>query len=72
MKTWEFDLLVQQKMQENSQWRKGQATFFVAWEHIGEKLNSVLGTDKDPFYGDDRIPAFMSYLINNGFFNEGE
>jgi hypothetical protein len=68
MKQWEFDILVVQKMQDNPQYRKGQAAFLVAWEHIGEKLNVVIGTDKDPHYSDDRLPAFMVHLIDNGFF----
>ena len=68
MRHWEFDILVMQKMAENPQWRKGQATFLVAWDHVGEKINSVLGTKNDPFYSDDRIPDFMVYLTDNGFF----
>jgi hypothetical protein len=57
-------------MLENPQWREGQAIFLVAWDHAGEKINTVLGTDKDPFYSDDRIQDFMVYLVDNGFFNE--
>lgn len=67
----EFARLVSEKMENNPAYRKGQATFLVAWDHAGEKLNSVLGTDKDPFYTDDSIPDFMVYLIESGFFNGG-
>ena len=67
----DFARLVAEKMEKNPPYRKGQATFLVAWEQLGEKLNSVLGTDKDPHYTDDNIPAFMVYLVENGFFNEG-
>lgn len=70
MKAWEFEILIQQKMQENPQWRKGQAAFLVAWEHVGDKINSVLYTQNDPFYNDNRLPDFMVYLTNNGFFSE--
>lgn len=64
----EFARLVTDKMEKNPPYRKGQATFLVAWEHLGEKLNVVLGTDKDPFYTDESIPAFMIHLLENGFF----
>ena len=70
MKIWEFDILVMQKMAENPQWRKGQAAFLVAWDHVGEKINAVLGSTNDPFYNDDRLPDFMIYLTDNGFFEE--
>jgi len=68
MKRWEFDVLVTQKMQSNPQYRKGQAAFLVAWEHIGEKINIIIGSEKDPHYSDDKLPAFLVYLHDNGFF----
>ena len=68
MKIWEFDILVMQKMQENPQYRKGQATFLVAWQHNPTLIDSVLGTEKDPHYSDTRISAFLVYLHDNGFF----
>jgi len=68
MKRWEFDVLVTQKMQSNPQYRKGQAAFLVAWEHVGEKINIIIGSEKDPHYSDDKLPAFLVYLHDNGFF----
>ena len=66
----EFNQLVQQRLVENPHWRKGQATFLVAWDHFTGRLQPIITTDRDPFYSDDKIQDFMVYLVDNGFFNE--
>ena len=66
----EFNQLVQQRLVENPHWRKGQATFLVAWDHFTGRLQPIITTDRDPFYSDDKIQDFMVYLVDNGFFSE--
>lgn len=47
------------------EWRKGQ-TLFNALENVRPDLSvKVRTTDLDPFYRDDRIPAFTDWLYAN-------
>ena len=66
----EFNDAVQVKMNNMPQCRRGQATFLVAWDHAGERINSIVGSDRDPFYNDDRVPEFLVYLVENNFFSD--
>lgn len=70
----EFNRLVSNKMRECPEWRYGQALFNVAWEHFKDKISSggVIGGDRDPFYSDERIPAFLCFLIDSGCFGSEE
>jgi hypothetical protein len=43
-------------------WRLGQTYFNILARVRPELAESVRGTMNDPFYLDDRIPAFLSYL----------
>lgn len=40
-------------------WRKGQLYFNCLHNMDPELANELRGSDKDPFYRDDRIPAFL-------------
>jgi hypothetical protein len=42
--------------------RRGQAMFNVACDLDRLALDQLRGTDLDPFYRDERIPAFVAYL----------
>ena len=68
MKTWEFDAKVANHCKKHPSQRVGQAIFNVAWETLGQRLNPIIGTNKDPFFVDDNIQAFYSYLNDSGFF----
>jgi hypothetical protein len=66
----EFNDEVQVRMTKHRDCRTGQAMFLVAWDHVGEKINHILGSDRDPFYNDERIPEFLVYLVDNNFFSD--
>lgn len=42
--------------------RRGQIHFNVLHEMSLELANSFRGGDMDPFYSDDKIPAFLDHL----------
>jgi hypothetical protein len=70
MTTWQFEAMVNSHMKTHPDQRKGQVMFNLAWHHIGDKINYILDTSRDPFYNDDNIPKFMEYLTENNFFSE--
>ena len=70
MTTWQFEAMVKNHMKTHPDQRKGQAMFNVAWDHIGDKVDYILGSEKDPYYKDENIPVFMEYLTENNFFSE--
>lgn len=40
-------------------WRKGQSYFNCLWNMDTELANELRGSDKDPFYSDDKIADFL-------------
>lgn len=70
----EFNSLVSDKRRECPEWRYGQALFNVAWEHFKEQISGggIIGSDRDPFYDDGRIPAFLCFLFDSGCFGSEE
>lgn len=42
--------------------RRGQFMFNTLYKHYPAIANRLHGTEFDPFYVDDRIPDFISYL----------
>ena len=70
MTTWQFHAAVKNYMNKRPEQRKGQAMYNVAWHYLGNKLDSIIGTDKDPFYNDKNINAFVAHLTDNNFFSD--
>lgn len=49
--------------------RRGQAYWNIACEQgllSAEEMRQMNHTDLDPFHDDDRIPAFFTWLVENG------
>jgi hypothetical protein len=57
-----FHTLVEDARLSYPEWREGQTLFNVACDLDRLTLDQVRGTDLDPFYRDERIPAFTAYL----------
>ena len=55
----QLHIKVQNKPEE---WRLGQAYFNYAEELYPEETNQLRGTDKDCFYCDELVPAFLDEL----------
>lgn len=72
MKIWEFDIRVHQMMGENRYWRHGQTAYNAASDLFSGRVdvNSVNGTEADPFYNDKNLPAFMKFLSDSGAFDD--
>ena len=45
-----------------AEWRLGQAYFNYAYQMFPKETDKLLGTDKDCFYLDERIPIFLDAL----------
>lgn len=50
---------VQYSLRVNKQWRLGQAMFNTLRIRHPELANHVRASDKDPFYNNTKIPAFL-------------
>ena len=65
MKTYtieELENFVTESSIEYPNWRKGQLYFNCLYSMDPELANELRGSDKDPFYRDDRIPAFLEII----------
>lgn len=63
MKLWDFTASVDNRRRNHPDQRMGQVTFNVAYECFGSKINSAISTNIDPFFDDDNLPRFYSYLL---------
>ena len=64
----EFNDLVQKYREKNPHVRKGQAMFNLAWKHFDGMAYRVIGYEGiDPFYKDANIPAFINFLVKEGY-----
>lgn len=55
----DLNIAVQNKPKE---WRLGQAYFNYAYQMFPNETNKILGSDKDCFYRDELVPAFLEEL----------
>jgi hypothetical protein len=55
------DFVVECEM-EYPRWRKGQVYFNCLWGLDPVLANEIRGGDNDPFYRDDKIPAFLKVV----------
>jgi len=56
-------ILESERMQkEHSDWREGQCYFNALYKHFPEVANDIRGTEKDPYYWDDRY-KIMTLMI---------
>ena len=63
MKKWkEFFDLFYKVFEDNPQLRLGQAYYNVLFDIDPELAREINGTECDPFYRDDLIPAFLEKL----------
>ena len=58
----EFGLKVQGVTTIYSGWRKGQVLFNVLYDERPEWADEIRATEIDPFYEDQKIPAFWEWL----------
>lgn len=49
--------------QVSASWRAGQTMFNVLWELHPTLATVIRGSNVDPFYRNDRIPAFLTELL---------
>lgn len=54
---------------DNPSQRRGQAFFNALYQVRPEIANAIRGTTLDPFYRDERIPAFAEHLVECWLFN---
>jgi len=47
------------------EWRKGQGVFNLLCKIRPDLAEMIRGSDFDPFYRDERLPAFYSYLCRH-------
>jgi hypothetical protein len=60
----QFQHAVEVALRERSGVRKGRAYFDVLLELEPELANRLAETDDDPFYDDDKLPAFLSRVAH--------
>lgn len=65
MKTSEFFSKIESR---DSNLRMGQAAFNLLYDVAPEIAEEIHGTDKDPFYDDFKLGAFLRYLFEREFF----
>ncbi len=51
---------VQHAKREHPEWRNGQAHFVVLTKVRMDIARALWSTDVDPFYDDDKVPAFLA------------
>lgn len=60
----EFDVLVELFMSRYPSQRLGQASSNVLFAHRQPWAREIWNTELDPFYRDDRLPAFRVWLAH--------
>lgn len=62
-KTGEFFALVRSCKKQYPEWRMGQLYFNVLYRMNPMLAEEVRCTEADPFYQDEKLPAFFDYII---------
>ena len=64
----EFNKTVRDYREKNPHIRRGQASFNIAWKLFDGLAHRVIGIEGlDPFYKDENLPAFINFLVKEGF-----
>lgn len=58
----EYKAAVSQYQKENPTYRLGQCHFNVLADHFPALYDEVRGSHIDPFFDDDKVPAFLLWL----------
>ena len=53
------------EMDNNPQMREGQVYFNVLYKMKPELANKITGTELDPFYQDEKLGEFLSFICKN-------
>lgn len=60
----EYLVRVQHLKNNEESWRLGQTYFNVLYECRPDLANAIRGTSIDPFYVDELMPAFLSFVAD--------
>lgn len=69
MKLEKFYMIVDKRMCDYPNERKGQAMYNALWFDLGrdDLADLIVGTENDPFHMDSRIDNFIHFLVTKGF-----